>query len=108
MYSVEFWKQAGERAAKGFIVAFLGAAALGSTGPVNAFHINWAECAGVGLGGVLASLLLSFASLPFGEPNSPSAVRLKPPAAANPEPEEPVDTGQPLPGLHRAQKRPYP
>lgn len=86
MFNSQFWKQTAERVIKGFAVAFLAAGFVGSTGPVNAFHIDWAGAAGIGLGGAVASLLLSVASLPVGEPNSPSAVRLEPPAAANPEP----------------------
>lgn len=86
MFNSQFWKQTAERVVKGFAGAFLGAAFVGSTGPVNAFHINWGDAAGIGAGGAVLALLLSVASLPVGEPNSPSAVRLEPPAAANPEP----------------------
>jgi hypothetical protein len=81
MFNAQFWKQTAERAVKGFAVAFMGAAMVGSTGPLNAFHLNWGEAAGIGAFGALSSVLLSFASLPLGEPNSPSAVRLEPPAA---------------------------
>jgi hypothetical protein len=96
MWSVQYWKQTLERMVKGFAVAFMGAAFVGTTGPLNAFHLNWGDAAGIGAFGALSSLLLSLASLPIGEKNSPSAVTLLPPAADNPDNPPPPDV---VPGL---------
>lgn len=76
MFTMSFWKQAAERAVKAAATALLAAWVVGDQ-VLNAWALDPKEGAGIALGGAVASLLLSVASLPVGEPGSPSAVKVE-------------------------------
>lgn len=71
IFSVRFWKRAAERATKTAAQAAL--LALGGD-VINAWHVDWATIAGVGLGGAVLSLLTSLGSSRKGDHESPSLV----------------------------------
>ena len=75
IWSVAFWKAAGERAGKtaaqAALLAIMGSGAL-STAQVNAFSVDWATVAGFTAGGAVLSLLTSMVSNRFGPYYGPS------------------------------------
>jgi hypothetical protein len=72
MTSINFWKQALERAVKSAAQAVVGAVLLDK--PANVIHLDWKLGLGVAGGAAVLSILTSIISLPVGEPDSPSAV----------------------------------
>lgn len=71
MWTASFWKQAAERAIKTAAQVALAFFVVGTT---DLLSVDWqAVASGVGVA-VIASLLTSVASLPFGPENSPSLV----------------------------------
>ncbi len=75
MFTIAFWKQTAERAAKSAAQAPLVGAFFSNTGPVNAFKLDWALGLGLAAGGAIVSILTSIVSAPIaGEPDSPSLV----------------------------------
>jgi hypothetical protein len=71
MWTKRFWKESAERAVKSGAQALLGLWALDGFNIVDA---DFGIAAGTAVGAVVLSLLTSVVSLPFGEPNDPSAV----------------------------------
>lgn len=72
MWTTSFWRQAAERAIK---TAAQVALAFFVVGQTDLLSVDWlAVASGVGVA-VIASLLTSIASLPFGPPDSPSLIR---------------------------------
>jgi hypothetical protein len=72
MFTVKFWKGAAERAVKSGAQALIGLW-LGD-GVFNLWTVDVELAGGVGAGAAVLSLLTSIVSLPFGEPDSASAV----------------------------------
>jgi hypothetical protein len=72
MFTLKFWKEAGERAAKSAAQAILG----GFTMDIgfNLLTMNWKLTCGLALGGALYSVLTSIASVPVGDTESASLV----------------------------------
>lgn len=71
MWTIGFWKEAAERAIKTAAQVALAFFVVGTT---DLFSVDWKVVAsGVGVA-VIASLLTSIGSLPFGPENSPSLV----------------------------------
>lgn len=71
MWTVNFWKAAGERALRTLAQSLL---SLWLAGDVfDAFHVDWAQALGVGLGAALISVLMSL--VPAGPSGSPSWVQ---------------------------------
>lgn len=73
MFTIEFWKKAGERAVKtaaqsAILVGFAGSEA------VDAFSVPWQSVIGCAVGGAVLSLLTSVASAPINEKGTPSLV----------------------------------
>ena len=64
MFTVAFWRDAGERAIKTAAQAVILGLALGEG--FNAFGVDWRLALGFALGGGILSLLTSVASAPFG------------------------------------------
>lgn len=75
MWNKQFWKEAAERALKSAAQA-LTLLWVGD-GVFNAFSIEPKQAAGIALGAVALSVLTSIVSLPVGEPESASAVRVR-------------------------------
>lgn len=73
MWTLDFWKAAGERAAKTVAQTML---ALWLVGDVafNVFDVDWLEALGVGLGAAVLSLLMSVASSTVSPVGTPSLV----------------------------------
>lgn len=72
MWTMNFWRQAAERAIK---TAAQVALAFFVVGQTDLLSVDWlAVASGVGVA-VIASLLTSIASLPFGPPDSPSLIK---------------------------------
>ncbi len=69
MFTVNFWRQTGERAIKSSAQALLGMWALDGFNVLNA---DWPLAGGVAAGAAVLSVLTSVVSLPFGQPNDPS------------------------------------
>lgn len=61
MFTVSFWKAAAERAIKTGAQSVLTAYFVGDVA-LNALQADWANMAGIGLGGVVLSVLTSLAS----------------------------------------------
>jgi hypothetical protein len=72
MFTVKFWKGAAERGVKSGAQALIGLW-LGD-GVFNLWTVDVELASGVGAGAAVLSLLTSIVSLPFGEPDSASAV----------------------------------
>lgn len=72
MFTVKFWKSAAERAVKSAAQALVGVWAV--DGVFNLWSVEPGQAAGIAAGAAVLSLLTSLVSLPFGEPNSASAV----------------------------------
>jgi hypothetical protein len=75
LFTVSFWRQAAERAAKSAAQALIGMWALDGA---NILHAHWDVAFGVAGGAVVLSLLTSIVTVGVGEPNSPSAVEVPP------------------------------
>ncbi len=80
MFSINFWKQVGERCVKSAAQALLGMWALDG---LNTLDADWTLAFGVASGAAVLSLLTSLVTAGFGEKDSPSAVVL---ASRPPEP----------------------
>lgn len=72
MWTKNFWKQSGERAAKSAAQALLGMWALDG---FNVLHADWPLAGGVAGGAALLSVLSSIVTSGIGQPNDPSAVK---------------------------------
>lgn len=70
MWTAEFWKAAAERALRTVAQTLL--ALWVTSGPLNAFDIDWLQAVGVAVGAGLISVLMSL--VPVGPPESPSWV----------------------------------
>lgn len=76
MYTVEFWREAAERAIK--TAAQLAVATIG-TGAVGLLEVDWQAVVLASALGAVLSILTSVASAPFGQPGTPSLVAPEPP-----------------------------
>ena len=72
---LDFVKQVGERAGKTAAEAALLALGSENASHLNALTVNWYPVLGFGLGGAILSVLFSLASVPVGQPGSPSLVK---------------------------------
>jgi hypothetical protein len=72
MFTVKFWKGAAERSVKSAAQALVGVWAV--DGVFNLWSVEPGQAAGIAAGAAVLSLLTSIVSLPFGEPDSASAV----------------------------------
>ena len=72
MWGVEFWKQAGERAARTFAQVLLSMIVVGETGFLD---VDWVQALSVSGLAALASLLMSVSATGFGDEGTPSYVR---------------------------------
>lgn len=84
MYTLAFWKAVGERAAKAAAQSILSVYFVGDVA-LNAFQADWANLAGIGLGGAVVSILTSIAS--GARDGNPSAIN------AEVVPSKPVTSG---------------
>lgn len=71
MFTVDFWKAAGERALR-TVAQVLLSLWVGS-GVLNAFDIDWLQALGVAVGAAVVSILMSL--VPAGPAGSPSWVQ---------------------------------
>ncbi len=71
MWTVNFWKQALERAAKSAVQAAVGTFVLDG---FNVLTADWKVAAGAALGGAVLSLATSVITSGIGQPNDPSLV----------------------------------
>jgi hypothetical protein len=78
LFTVQFWKDAAERAAKSFAQAVI--IALGADHVFNVLHANLLELVGIGAGGAALSLLTSLASLKLGSTGTASLTKAVVPA----------------------------
>jgi Putative lactococcus lactis phage r1t holin len=80
MFTLNFWKAAGERAIKSAAQGALLMLAMSDSGVLNLFDLDVGPVVGGALGGALLSLLTSIASaaLPIGPDNSPSLTNADP------------------------------
>ncbi len=69
MFTVNFWKQAAERAVKS---AAQSVVLLAGADQFNVLEFHWTTAGGVAAGAAVLSVLTSVVSLPFGERNDPS------------------------------------
>jgi hypothetical protein len=81
IYSLAFWKDAGERAVKSAAQAAV--LALGGDA-LNAWSIDWQTTSGLGLGGAALSLLTSVASAGVANRGTASLTKAVEPVAATP------------------------
>jgi hypothetical protein len=73
MWTLNFWKQTAERAIKAVAVVLSAFFVVGQT---DLTALNWGVVlSGAGVAAI-ASVLLSLMSAPFGQPDSPSLVRV--------------------------------
>jgi len=72
MFTVAFWRDAIERAIKTAAQALILSAGAGAG--FDLYHFDFKTAAISVLGGLILSLLTSIASLPFGQPGTPSLV----------------------------------
>lgn len=70
MFTVNFWRQTAERAAKSAAQALIGLWAL--DGGFNVLDVDAPLAGGVAAGAAVLSILTSIVSLPFGQPGDPS------------------------------------
>lgn len=70
MWTAEFWKRAGERAAKTFAQSLVASLGVGAASPI--WELGWAEALGIAGTATVLSALTSVASLGVGEPEDPS------------------------------------
>jgi len=73
MWTWIFWNQVLERGVKTFAQSAL--LALGASKGFNLFTLDWKNCLGFALGGMLLSVLTSVASVSIGPSGSPSLVK---------------------------------
>lgn len=75
MWTLVFWKQAGERAVKAGAASLLSLWVVADRA-LNVLTLDWTTGLGVGLGAAVVSVLLSVVSgaLPVGDASSPSLV----------------------------------
>lgn len=73
MTTVKFWREAFERAVKTAAQTVLSVIVVGDV-VLNAFTLDYWQAGGVGLGGMIFSLLTSIASSAVGDHNDPSLV----------------------------------
>jgi len=73
MWTLDFWKQAGERAVKTAAQAALAFFVVGQT---VLPELDWAAIGGAAAVGAIASVLTSLVSAPFGPEESPSLVKV--------------------------------
>lgn len=71
MWSVDFWKDAAERAVKTAAQAGAAFFVIGTTGVAD---VDWATVGSISGAAAVASLLTSLASAPFGKPGTASLV----------------------------------
>ena len=83
MFSLNFWRQALERAVKS-AAQDIGKALILVGAGATIWEVNWQVILGAALLGAVFSLVTSIGSAPFGESDSPSVVAI---ASAPPEPE---------------------
>lgn len=76
MFTLTFWKAAIERALKSGAAAVL--LFIGAAQGFNLFDLDPLQAVGVFAGGAVISVLMSLASIPFGDPGTPSAVKTQP------------------------------
>ena len=74
IWTANFWKQTAEQSVKAAAIA--ATLVLGAE-QVNALTVDWAKVGGFAAGGAVLSVLLSLGSSPFGQPDSPSIVKVK-------------------------------
>lgn len=72
MTTKAFWVAAAERAVRAFAWAVI--SVLTVADGFNAFHANWGDALGVGLGAAVLSLLASIVGSRVNDPESPSLV----------------------------------
>lgn len=88
MTTRKFWQNAFERAVKTGAQTILAVLVVGD-GILNAFQIDYLQAGGVGLGGIVLSLLTSIASSAIGDHEDPSLVsRNNPPTITRRDPRE--------------------
>lgn len=75
MWTVQWWKDAAERALKTSAQFAIGA--VGVSEMTSAFDLDFQRVAGIALFGAFISLLFSIGSIPFGDPDTPSLVKRK-------------------------------
>jgi hypothetical protein len=76
MFTLNFWRQTGERAIKTAAQSVLTAWTVGD-GIFNAFSLDYGLAAGFALGGAIFSVLTSIVSAPLSERESPSLVAIE-------------------------------
>ena len=72
MWSVEFWKSAGERALRTFAQVLLSMIVVGETGFLD---VDWVQAGSVAGLAALASVLMSVVATGIGDKGTPSLVR---------------------------------
>lgn len=82
MFTVLFWRQAFERAAKTFVQSLL---AVGLVGAVDILSVDWAGALSAAALATLLSVLSSIVSAPAGPEGSPSLVEAAQPALPAPD-----------------------
>jgi hypothetical protein len=83
LFTLNFWKQALERAVKTGVQSAATVLAIGEG--FNVFAVDWNLAGAFFLSGAVMSVVTSFLTAGFGESDSPSAVAI---ASAPPEPEK--------------------
>jgi hypothetical protein len=91
MFTVTFWRDAIERAIKTAAQALILSAGAGAG--FDLYHFDFKAAAISVLGGLVLSLLTSIASLPFGQPGTPSLVTI--PDSTTPDPAPATGSAQP-------------
>jgi len=84
MFTVTFWRDAIERAIKTAAQALILSAGAGAG--FDLYHFDFKAAAISVLGGLILSLLTSIASLPFGQPGTPSLVTIPDSTTTDPAP----------------------
>lgn len=78
MFTVQFWKDATERAVKTAaqsVLLFLIGNKVAEAASVNAFDVDWKTIGGFAIGGLVISYCFSLLSAPFGDKGTPSLTR---------------------------------
>ena len=91
MFTITFWHDAIERAIKTAAQALILSAGAGAG--FDLYHFDFKAAAILVLGGLILSLLTSIASLPFGQPGTPSLVTI--PDSTTPDPAPATGSAQP-------------
>ena len=71
MFTLQFWKEATERALKTFAQFIL---VVGAAGAFNVFTVDWVQTLGLALGGAVLSYATSIVSAGVKKDDSPSLV----------------------------------